>query len=358
MSKVQAFITNISFPKKMDEFIDFLEDNFHFDVDDVLTEKYVQWTAPNWCKVNDIVFFMHAKTAIATIRRLKTKYLSHKNNYTNQQQILIESGIEHAMDNYRKYGGKIYAVGRVVGETIYDADANKGKHWSRRIYAPISDIIILENPIDVVEFNDFIFVTRQSAITGVFGEEFEKLKELILSKNRTQKYFRDSVSVVLPLKDIDRDNWISISREYRRAFFLEEQFRTYYTNYLLRELTDNKVYRECRCKYNNKPDYFVDNVITINNHKLLVEVKLNISNEKDLPEQMDRYFNCDSVIIEGEKIPICEFVTTKAIIIDTEGIYLFDKEKKDIQKVYDLDDLTRTNEIDSIRNLLVGLMEL
>ena len=55
MKEVQAFIANISFPKTMDEFLYFLEDDFHFNVDDVICEDHLEWTAPRWCKINDIL---------------------------------------------------------------------------------------------------------------------------------------------------------------------------------------------------------------------------------------------------------------------------------------------------------------
>lgn len=360
MKEVQSFITNISFPKTMDEFIYFLEDNFHFNVDDVLNEEYLEWTAPRWSKINDIVFFMHSKTAISTITKLRTEYLSNKNNYTKKKQALIEKGIEHALNNYKKYGGKIYAIGRIIKPTIYDNFYRNevDLHWRGRIYAPISDLIILDNPIDISEFNDFIFISRQSAITGVFGKEYEQLKNLVLHKNNVKKYFKESISIALPIKDINKDNWIDISMEHRRSFFLESQFRSYYTDYLLEKITDQKVYRECTCKTDNKPDYFVDNVIFINKNPILVEIKLNIENEKDLPGQMSKYCNCDNIIIEGKVNQISKYVSEKAIIIDTEGIYLFDNNTREIKKIYNLDHLKSLNEIIKIKKILVNSMNL
>ena len=159
MREVQSFITNISFPKTIYEFLFFLEDDFHFNVDDVLNEDYLEWTAPRWSKTNDVVFFMHSKTAISTITRLRTEYNNTKDDYAEEQCNLIEKGIAHALDNYKKYGGKIYAIGRVTEPPIYDnfyRDETE-LHWGGRIYAPISDIIVLDNPIDISEFNDFIF---------------------------------------------------------------------------------------------------------------------------------------------------------------------------------------------------------
>ncbi len=355
MKEVQSFITNISFPKTLDEFLFFLEDDFHFNVNDILNEDYLEWSAPRWSKKNDIVFFMHSKTAISTITRLRTEYFKRKNEYNLKQQSLLERGIEHSLSNYKKYGGKIYAIGRVTEPTIYDnfyRDEIK-LHWGSRIYAPISDIIILENPIDISEFNDFIFVSRQSAITGIFGKEYMKLKELILSKNKTKKYFEESISAVLPIKNINKINWLQLSNDFRREFFLESQFRTYYTDYLLEELTESKVYKECPCKTNNQPDFFIDNVIIFNNKPLLVEIKLNINNEKDLPGQMSKYCNCDNILIGNKMVSINDCYNSKAIVIDTSNIYYFDNKTKNIVVIVGLDNAKSFDDIKIIKNKLM-----
>ena len=354
MKEVQSFITNISFPKTLSEFYYFLEDDFHFNVDDVLKEEYLEWTAPRWCKKGDIVFFMHAKTAISIITRLRTEYLKKKDIYSEQDQELFEKGIQHALDNYKKFGGKIYAIGRVTDPTVYDNFYREDVelHWRGRVYAPISDIIVLDNPIDISEINDFIFISRQSAITGVFGKEYIKLKELILSKNKTKNYFEKSISAVLPIKDINKTNWLKLSNEFRRGFFLESQFRSYYTDYLLEVLTDNKVYKECSCKSSNNPDCFVDNIIMFKNKPLLVEIKLNISNEKDLPGQMNKYCNCKNILLGNKNISINDCYNSKAIVIDTNNIYLFDNVTKDIIPIIKLDDIKTNEDIKIVKKIL------
>lgn len=359
MEEVQSYISNISFPKTLDEFIYFLEDGFHFNVDDILTESSVEWNAPRWCKIGDIVFFMHAKTAISIITKLRSEYIKNKALYTKSKQLLIEKGIEHAIEDYKNYGGKIFAIGRVIDSTMYD-DFYRDEvelHWKGRIYAPIGDIIILENPIDISEFNDFIFISRQSSITGVFGKEFEQLKSIILSKNKTKEYFKKCISTAIPISKISAKNWLDISTKYRRNFFLESQFRSYYTDYLLKELTDNKVFRECRCKSQNKPDYYVDNVVIINAKPLLIEIKLDINNEKDLISQMEKYCNCDNVTLGSKDIPIPHFYNSRAIIIDTNSIYLYDDFLKTIKEIYNLEDLKTYKDIDNVKKAILISIE-
>lgn len=358
MKEVQSFITNISFPKTLDELLYFLEDDFHFNVDDILEYEYVEWTAPRWCKIGDIVFFMHSKTAKSIITKLRTQYQKNKHLYTNNQCKLIEKGIEHALDNYKKYGGKIYAIGRVSNPSFYDSlsDDDIKFHWGSKIYAPINEIIVLKNPIHISEFNNYIYISRQSAITPVFGKEFLKLKELIISKNKTSEYFKNSISTVFPIREINKTNWLNISNDYRRSFFLEQQFRSYYTDYLLKLLSDNHVYRECACKTKNLPDCFIDNIIIFNKKYLKIEIKLNINIEKNLKQQMNKYCNCDKIILNKEinkfykNNDFFKSYKEKALIIDTNNIYIFNNLNNHIIPIFKLDNLKTYNDIEIIKN--------
>lgn len=79
------------------------------------------------------------------------------------------------------------------------------------IYAPIDDIFLLENLIDISEFSAEIKVSRQSSITPVFGEKFDFLKKLVVKKNGiVEKYFIDSVAEPMPLHRLNDDNWLNI----------------------------------------------------------------------------------------------------------------------------------------------------
>lgn len=68
---VQAVINNISFPKTLDELRHYVFEVGRFDMEDVLHNRETEWTMSKWAVPNDIVFFFHAKSAIATIRRLE-----------------------------------------------------------------------------------------------------------------------------------------------------------------------------------------------------------------------------------------------------------------------------------------------
>ena len=353
MREVQSFILNLSFPRDFDTLSEWLESHGpHFNVNDILEKNNeMVWTAPRWAKAGDIVFFMHSKTSISSITRLRTEFRSNIDSYSKEERDLFEGGFNLAIKNYQEYGGKIFAIGKINDQPSYDYNEKEDmEHWKGRIYAPVSDIIVLQNPIDISAFNDSILVSRQSAITGIFGKEFDKLKEIIINKNVTNDYFEKSISTALPIKNINKTNWLNLTYKHRRGFFLESQFRSYYTDFLLKELSDNKVYAECLCKTDGKPDCRVDNVIFCNNKPLLVEIKLNINIEKDLPGQMTKYCNCDSIIIGGKNIINDGSIFENAIIIDTEKIYTFDNKTKSIEELIELDSLKNANDIKKLKS--------
>ncbi|MDE5892721.1 MAG: hypothetical protein K2H45_07365, partial [Acetatifactor sp.] len=219
---VQAIINNISFPKSIDELEWFIKEHGCFNVEDVLYDEIIEWTVPKWILPNDIVFFFHAKTAIQIIRRLENELVKNKEMY--DYGILMD-GLRHARKLYDLYGGKIFAVSRVIGAPFYVEEEGELVHWRGRIYAKIGDIQILENPVDISNFSDFIMISRQSAITAVLGENFEKLKKIVSAFNKVPNYFLDSKANPIPLNTINNKNWLKLTQEYRRSFFLEIQFR-------------------------------------------------------------------------------------------------------------------------------------
>jgi len=178
---VNAHINNISFPKTIDELIWYIEEHGCFNVEDILEEtEYVEWTVPRYSAIGDIVLFFHAKTAIQWIRKLETAAKKIDDNYYDKRMLL--SWLQRARSLYSKYGGKIFAIGRIQSAPKYDNWGNDDLHWSSKIFSNVGDLYFLDNPVDISEFKDFIMISRQSAITPLPGYEFEELKKLFLKQ--------------------------------------------------------------------------------------------------------------------------------------------------------------------------------
>lgn len=348
---VQAVINNISFPKTLDELRHYIFDVCYFDMEDILCNRETEWTMPKWAVPNDIVFFFHAKTAIATIRRLEIQL--NREEPDDKDTLLI--WLRKARDIYRKFGGKIFAVGKVLKRPFFDDFAEtENLHWSSKIYAAIGDICVLDNPINLEEFSDFIFLSRQSAITAVLGGDFERLKKLILRKNPLPIYIIQSQATPMPLKDINSHNWLIITQSYRRSFFLEIQFRRYFVDYFLKSVGDNKkLFSECACYRNGMLTGYADNCIWIDKRLCFVEVKLNVYAVNRIETQLKKYCYLDEVLLGKEKQRSERLIPNRVMVIDTEKLYFFEAETGELVKILDLDILKDNEDLLNARKAII-----
>lgn len=175
----RAFITNISFPKSLDEVLYFIEERGKFDVEEVMTADYVEWTAPKDSKIGDTAFFMHSKTSIDTIRHLRKELKLNKNEIDLSLFTVLINALNDGEKLYSEIGGSIFASGTVCGEIITDDIATKdGLHWQSRYYAPINKISLIKPPIHIDEFRPFITISRTGAITKLTAEQESELIDL------------------------------------------------------------------------------------------------------------------------------------------------------------------------------------
>lgn len=275
---IQAIINNISFPKSIEALDYFVEEIGHFK--------------------DDIAFFFHAKTAINSIRRLEIQPQNLEEEIPNTGELL--EGLERAKGLYSLYGGKIFALGRVKGASHVDKGEWQNRcHWSGKIYAEIGDICVLKNPIELSEFSDFIMLSRQSAITPLLGESYDRLKKIITEKNKVPTYLKNSTAVPIPLNRIDKENWIALTQEYRNQFFLEIQFRKFYVDYFLKEFADRKVvFSECTCYKKDKLSGYADYGIYFEGKVLFIEVKINFEAEGKIQHQLEKYSQVQRVLLK------------------------------------------------------------
>lgn len=364
MNYVQAFIANVSFPTSLQE----VYDNSHlFDLEVLLgcdnsvefkmfESRQVYWTAPKWCKNGDIVFFMHAKMAKSRISALKTELLQYRDQYSKSCFWTMMNALIRSKKMHDLYGGKIFAVGMVNGSPEI-SPPERLQHWKSKLYAPIDSIFLLEKPIDMSDFDSLIMVSRQSSITPVFGKDFEYLKNLIIKRNKIIEYYLlDAIAEPIPLHKTNDKNWLDVVNKYRRSFFLEIQFRTYYVDRLLKVLGDNKsFFKECACKKGNNPTTFVDNVIKLNGKYLPVEIKLAVSAEANIIRQLNTYCNVDSICLEKNRI-ITDNYYNNVLVIDTDDVYLFYPKGNKLNKIYSLNTIKSINDIAELRNRIIKLL--
>lgn len=352
---VNAHINNISFPKSIEELEWFIYDHGRYNVEDILFNakgNYTEWTVPRYSSIGDIVLFYHAKTAIQWITNLETKLKIIDESKHDKK--LLKEWLNKARNLYSLYGGKIFAIGRVSGVPFKDNDSNNNKllHWRNRIYASIDGLFLLDLPIDISEFNSFILVSRQSGITPLPSTEFDRLKNIIVKKNKNlPQYFIESKVCLSNLLKINKDNFLELTKNYRTRFLLEADFRSYYVDYLLKNIVGNNFYRECRCCSSNSTLARVDNVIYYKNKKILLEVKLNINLEINLIQQLNQYVLADYIYLDYKSNQkTYDFERDYMFVIDSHGIYKYFARTQQLIKVKELDDIKNLSDLKEIFN--------
>lgn len=354
-SCVQAFVINNSFDTSPEELLLGMQTMGEVLLDGLLLSNKTAWTVPRWSKTGDIVFFMFKKTANATISATRTQYRNTQSKYSPRERRLIEIGLNRGNELYRKYGGCIFGFGRISGENYYERNDDGAKsHWNSPIYAPIEDLYFFDVPIHIDDFRDFLTISRANSITPVLGDAFDRLRNKILERNNVPDYFKDVSAIPIPLRDIDQNNWIKYGIEYRRNFFLEDAFRKYYVDYLLRELGDRKKYfRECGCYKDSGNPPRVDNVIYFNGKLLPVEVKISIGNERDLPGQARQYCHVERIVLDSVVENTGDILyDDNVLIVDRDNLYMYDYITNRITKIYNLDELTDKSKITDLRRIV------
>ena len=345
---VNAHINNISFPTDIEGLEYYVYKHGRYNVEDILTEKTTNWTVPRSAKIGDIVLFYHAKTAIARITALITQVKALPENSGHDKPLLLE-WLERARQLFKQYGGKVFAIARVSGLPEYWSaeESPNAYHWQGRVYADMVDVVVLETPIDISEFNSFIKVSRQSAITPLPAKEFNELRRIICEKNSAlPEYFLNCEIGNFDLSRINSENFLVLTQEYRRRFLLEIYFRSYYVDYVLKAIAKRKHWRECTCHTEGKPNYFVDNVFQFNGKYYLLEVKLNIHLENNLHGQLQQYVQADYLYLDQAATKrVDDFERSFMYVIDTEALYLYETATNALTELINLDNVHSIDDI-------------
>ena len=353
---VQSFVSNMSAATTLQE-VEYMEGITL--PENLMNSTTAEWTSPKWAKAGDVVFFMHSKTARTTITKLRSELRQKKNVLRKEEYDLLMTYLEHALEIHSKYGGKIFAIGRVCGGPEYvesDDVIDNILHWRARTYAEIDNIQILRNPIDISAFRDYIMISRGSAITPLFDHEFDRLRKDIGKDNHVPEYVKNAVARPIPLRLINHRNWIELSNEYRRCFILEKQFRKFYVDYLLREIGDQKrFFTECRCQRASMNDSYMDYVMRFDGKYIPVETKLSVSAEPDIVGQVNKYVFNSRVFLTVDEIRFVtgeDFHRGKVLIIDTEKMYMFDASTNRVYEILDLDNITSRADLDQVKQII------
>ena len=375
MKYVQAIINNVNFDSSLEEVYvnrcgwspaEIIINNSDYYQDDFKkkgkTLFRVTWTVRPWMKAGDIVFFMCGKTsakkAHKCLKQLEKEINKPDCKYTAEEIGEMQEYLKYGTKICDQYAGYIFAIGMLSGTPYYEAPTKSNIHWRSRVYAPIENIYYLkEKPISVDEISDIVTIAYQTAITPIYGKEFETLLNLVKASVELPQIYNNLNAVPEELSVHENQDWLSLVNKHKLHFHHETEFRTLFVDSFLGSLsTKPEIYRECACYKSSKtkPSY-VDNVIWIGNRLLPVEIKLNIQAEKDLKGQVKKYCNLTHLYLEANTEKNNRAKDTYrgyVLIIDTNGIYLYKNNEEVIIEIISWNDISSLTQIATIRNYI------
>ena len=100
-------------------------------------------------------------------------------------------------------------------------------------------------------------------------------------------------------------------------------------------------------------------MIVIGGRYLPVEVKINISVEKDLIGQVRKYCNLTKLFLNSNSsriAPMDMVVRDRVLIIDEIAVYIYDNEKGEVKNLTRLDEIKDENDLQRLKIIIEGLI--
>ena len=152
-----------------------------------------------------------------------------------------------------------------------------------------------------------------------------------------------------------------LTNEFGRRFSSEKQFRTFYLDYLLTSIGDQKrFFAECRCSKPTINDSFMDYVIRFNGKYLPVEAKILVNgNEQQIKAQANKYVHNSSIILDNKGRTItgadCHF--GKVLVADTSDLYMYTDSDDSLEPICSLNDLKTADDLPKIRHIICNALK-
>ncbi len=176
-----AFITNFQAPVEEADLVDRFETDGLTNIDHVLSfeDTLREWTVDKECKIGDRVFFMCAATSKDHMAHVCKQI---RELYKDESELIEYAEKEKAL--YKQYAGNIVAVGKVEEAPFQTQDSGyEHAYWRSPWYAKIHEFVLLDVPVNISEFRNFIKVSRTGSITRLNDDQASLLNEIILEKN-------------------------------------------------------------------------------------------------------------------------------------------------------------------------------
>ncbi len=221
------------------------------------------------------------------------------------------------------YSGSIFGCALVSGTT--QLFGKQKKHFISRLFAPLEEVHIFERPLQQEIFAGCVKIGL-STITPLYKKEFNGIKKLLFNENQTPNLLQNVALGDNVFKNVNANNWRSISCLPSAKFIHEGQLRSYLIDFFLNEIKDRgtSILEECQCFQEKYQTGRADYIIKVFGKWIPVEAKLDITKEKNLFVQTAKYTNMNlfspsigshrNKTFNVTSIPIC-------LVLDQLGVY-------------------------------------
>jgi hypothetical protein len=330
---VQSFITSVSSPATSADVLTMLRKNSDrgrdlLDIDMLLRYRKrfdLNWSAPRWATVGDVVLFYCTKKAFTRCQALA------RQERQGMHDRRLAAVLERAMPIYERYAGTIFACGR-VSDAAQLLRGDHG-HFKGTIFAEIDEVRAFERPLRADEFAKYVHI-GQRTITAIHGSDFAGLQHLLARRNTLPNFLAAARPGGISFRDVDAGNWQSISTQPDLRFIDESQLRVYLLDYLLAAMKDPRtpLLKECTCYRDGRATGRADYCIQVGGRWITVEAKLNVLAERDLLSQVGQYLAAErfkptagrrrDTIINAPTANICLVGDQSGIYVASAGRYI------------------------------------
>jgi len=181
-----AFITNFQGPVELDDLIERFDTGGLTNIDILINDSpadpsknennTTEWTVDRNASIGETVFFMCAKSSVDHMGHVRAAAKR------TEDPDLIDFA-EQQYQKYRKYAGKIVAIGTICDTPFQEHDSGyEHAHWRSPWYAKIH-YTVLSHPVSIDLFRSFITVSRTGSITKLSEDQDAQLLSMIGDDN-------------------------------------------------------------------------------------------------------------------------------------------------------------------------------
>lgn len=330
LSSVSSFISTIGFPEQLEDLELMLEDpskGGQMDLEFLLYHKedeILYWTSPISSLEGDIIFFYHGISAFDRIDRMTRKVNRFEDSEEKDYLLDVLSRAKTLAD---KYAGKIF------GCALIDTDPSNlhsDFESNHTVFAPINNIYFFKNPIDKMDLEPQIKISRAGAITYLTHAGFNLLKAQLKANNDCPEFLETASFIPSPLKGVRKNDVLNYISGIKRQFINAKQLKKYFVDALITKLVDtSQQLKQAFTEINGRLIEF-DYAICIKQKFIPILVKHNIEDNIYFKEESKKLATMTELYAttpNGNRYCIKSALSEglKCIIIDTNGISYINK---------------------------------